>query len=158
MPNLPLPLNVREAKNSDQPFLDRLYRSSRDDLTRLGDSPAIDALISMQQMTQTRGQRNLFPNARHWLLWYEGEPVARMVLDETPQRLHIVDFTVLGELRGQGLGSALLQWAKQQANSARLPLELNVQRHNSGAQRLYHAHGFVRVAGDEVSDNLRWQA
>ena len=50
-------LDLRPATDADQPQLASLYRATRDDLTRLGDSPAIDALIAMQQRVHADGLR-----------------------------------------------------------------------------------------------------
>lgn len=158
MPDRHPSLDLREATPADQPFLNALYRSVRDDLTCLGDNPAIDALIAMQQQIHDNGHRTHYPNARHLLLRRENGGIARLVIDANEQRLHIVDITVLASERSQGAGTALLQWAQQQATAAGVPLELSVQRHNLRAQRLYQALGFVTFASDELSDQMRWQA
>lgn len=151
-------LDLRPVTAADQPFLNRLYRSSRDDLSALGDDANLLALIELQQNIQEQGQRAHFPNAQPLLLWHHAHPVARLVLDSTPERVHIVDITVLAEQRGQGLGTALLQWAQHRAREASVALELNVQRHNIHAQRLYHSLGFQTVTASELSDHMRWQA
>ncbi|BAP40745.1 acetyltransferase [Pseudomonas sp. StFLB209] len=154
----PMPLlDLRLATTTDQPFLDQLYRSTREDLLLLGDTPAIEGLITLQQQVQDKGYRSQFPDARHLLLWQNGQPVARLVIDETLDRLHIVDLTVLATERSQGYGTILLRWAQAQASAAGIALELNVRRFNQGAQRLYLKLGFQRIGGDEVSDHMRWQ-
>lgn len=152
------PVDLRDATPADQPFLDALYRSVRDDLTCLGESPAIAALIAMQQQIHDHGHRTHFPNARHLLLCREGQAIARLVLDTNSQRLHIVDITVLSNERSQGAGSALLRWAQQQASTAGLPLELRVQRHNVRAQQLYTTLGFSTLTSDELCHLMRWKA
>lgn len=151
-------LVLREATPTDQGFLERLYRSVREDLTQLGDDPAIMALITMQQKIHDAGQRSHYPEARHLLLWEDGEAIARAVLDTNAQRLYLVDITVLSSLQSQGIGTSILRWAQQQAEHARLPLELQVQRHNVRALRLYLALGFTEIASNEVSLYLRWEA
>lgn len=150
--------DLREVTPADQPFLDALYRSVRSDLTCLGDDPAIDALIAMQQQIHDSGHRSHYPGARHLLLWQDGQAIARLILDANNQRLHIVDISVLASHRSQGAGSALLGWAQQQAVIAKVPLELRVQFNNPGAQRLYRSMGFSRFASDEIAEHMRWQA
>ncbi len=157
MPDRCSPLDLRDATPADQPFLDALYRSVREDLTCLGNNPAIDALITMQQNIHEHGHRSHYPNARNLLLARDGRSTARLVLDTNQQRLHIVDITVLTDERSQGTGTALLRWAQQQATTAQVPLELRVQRHNLRALCLYQALGFVTVAGDELSVLMCWQ-
>ena len=158
MPIAPDRLDLRPVTPADQPFLNQLYRSTREDLSALGDDASVLALIALQQNIQEQGQRTHFPDAQALLLWHCAHPVARLVLDSNPQRLHIVDLTVLTEQRGQGLGTALVQWAQQRARDSGVALELNVQRHNIRAQTLYRSLGFETVLADELSDHMRWQA
>ena len=158
MPDPFCTLDLREATPADQSFLNALYRSARDDLACLGDGPAIDALIAMQQQIHDYGHRAHYPDARHLLLWRDNSGIARLVIDANEQRLHIVDITVLASERSQGAGTTLLQWAQQQAAIAGVPLELSVQRHNLRAKRLYLVLGFVNFASDDLSDQMRWQA
>ena len=149
-------LDLRPATDADQPQLASLYCATRDDLTRLGDSPAIDALIAMQQRVHAEGLRRAYPCARKWLLHDNGRCVAQLVLDWRPHRLHLIDIAVLPEVRGQGLGRALLRWVQQQAQSAGVPLDLQVRRDNLPARHLYLNLGFRPGAGDELFEPMRW--
>lgn len=158
MPLSPDRLDLRPVTPADRPFLNRLYRSTREDLSALGSDASVLALIELQQSIQEQGQRAHFPNAQALLLWHHAHPVARLVLDSSPQRLHIVDITVLAQQRGQGLGSALVRWAQQAARDNGVALELNVQRHNGRAQALYRSLGFQTVTENETCDHMRWRA
>nr|WP_315217033.1 GNAT family N-acetyltransferase [uncultured Duganella sp.] len=149
-------LDLRPATDADQPLLAALYRATRDDLTRLGDGPAIDSLIAMQQRVHAEGQRRQYPCARQWLLHRDGRCVAQLVLDWRPHRLHLIDIAVLPEARGQGVARALLRWVQQQAQIAGVPLDLQVRRDNHPARHLYLDLGFRAGAGDELFEPMRW--
>jgi ribosomal protein S18 acetylase RimI-like enzyme len=149
-------LDLRPATDADQPLLAALYRATREDLTRLGDGPAIDSLIAMQQRVHAEGQRRQHPCARQWLLHSDGRCVAQLVLDWRPHRLHLIDITVLPEARGQGVARALLRWVQRQAQIAGVPLDLQVRRDNHPARHLYLNLGFRAGAGDELFEPMRW--
>lgn len=64
----------------------------------------------------------------------------------TMERLWILnDLFVTEELRGHGLGSKLLESARDYAISTNTKgLSLTTMTENVGAQRLYEAHGYIR--------------
>jgi ribosomal protein S18 acetylase RimI-like enzyme len=151
-------LHLRAETAADAPFLTALYRSTRDDLTALGDDPVIDDLIKMQQKIHESGQHAQFPHARFLLLHRDEEGIARIVLDQDAQRWHLVDIAVLPAMHRQGIAGWLLRWMQSGAAQENLPLTLNVQKHNLPARTLYLKHGFVISGTDTMFEQMRWQA
>jgi len=150
------PPHLRPATSVDQAFLDALYRSTRTDLAALGASPAIDAVIAMQQQIHESGQRAHFPQARHLLLEQDGCCVARIVLDQDAERLHLVDMAVLPLARRKGIASLLLRWMQHSAAALDVLLTLNVRTSNQTARDIYLKLGFVVCGGDAVFEQMRW--
>lgn len=142
---------------SDDEFLQRLYASTRDDLRMAApDRAALAQLIEMQRRVQAAGYRASWPDASHLLLWHGGQPAGRLVADCGADELRVIDLTFVPEMRGQGLGSAVLRRLQRCASERGLPLALTVQHQNSGARRLYLALGFRAAEGDEVSGQMVW--
>lgn len=150
--------HLRAATPADQPFLAALYRSTRGDLAALGEGPAIDDLITMQQKIHESGQHAYYPQAQVLVLQQDVECVARIVLDQNAQRWHLVDMAVLPSARRLGVGSGLLRWMRQGAALANLPLTLNVRKDNLPARGMYLKQGFAVVSEDAVFAQMRWRA
>ena len=75
------------------------------------------------------------------LVLVDGQPVGVLtVKDRGPER-HLTWVAVLPALQGQGLGTALVRLAQQEAAAAGRPLSLHVQPANP-ARRLYERLGF----------------
>ncbi|WP_229458996.1 GNAT family N-acetyltransferase [Massilia glaciei] len=159
MPEAP-GLTLRSVQTDDQPFLDALYRSTRDDLLGSHVDPALVAtLIAMQQMVHENGQRKAYPQARRELILRDGEALGRIVTDSDPLRgMRVVDIALLPRARGRGHGGAILRRLQREAAALQVPLRLSVAKGNAGARRLYLALGFeVEEAGD-AADQMVWRA
>lgn len=159
MLSLPAPLRLRAADGADQPFLDALYRSTRDDLASMPVAPAmLGQLMAMQQQAQAQGLRHLHPDAAYFVLEREGAAIGRLVLDAAGERVHVLDLALLPAARGQGSASALLRALQALAAGRSQPLSLSVSLSNLGARRLYARLGFTGTGDDGVQESMRWQA
>ena len=85
-----------------------------------------------------------------WLIAVDGQPVGYLVLTfgyslEYGGRTALLDEVFVDEAyRGRGLGTRALRFAAEQCGKLGVrTLELEVERHNQDAQRLYRARGFV---------------
>jgi ribosomal protein S18 acetylase RimI-like enzyme len=150
-------LAARDAAEADQDFLARLYASTRTDLHGDGADPAfVASLIGMQQRLQARAYAAAYPAARYLVLSEHGQPVGRIVVDTGAAEVRLVDIALLPEARGRGLGTRVLRGLQGFAAAHELPLSLRVHSSNPAAARLYLALGFVVIAADAVSAQLRW--
>jgi GNAT superfamily N-acetyltransferase len=87
---------------------------------------------------------------RVWLIAVNGQPVGYLVLAfgysiEYGGRTAVLDELFVAEAyRGRGLGTRAVQFAADECRNLGLrALQLEVERHNPDAQRLYRAAGFV---------------
>lgn len=150
---------ARAPRSADAPFLARLYASTRLDLLGSGraDPTLAASIMSMQQRLQGADYRERFPDAIYLVLQEGGEPVARIVVDQGPLALRLVDIALLPPARGRGMGSAVLRALQQWAAAHRLPLTLSVHRTNPNARRLYLNLGFRIEHAGEHAEALSWQ-
>lgn len=146
-------LQLRQAQASDTAFLHALYRDVRsDELAVTGWPPeAIDAFCQSQFDFQSQHYRIYYPQAVHYLVEQGGLPVGRLIVDDSPDALRVVDISLMAAQRGQGIGSMLLQWLCDRADAQWQPLALSVEPQNR-ARHLYLRLGFVQLP----SDGLYW--
>jgi GNAT superfamily N-acetyltransferase len=151
-------IEFRVVEPTDEPFLRRLYSSSRVELSLVGwSADQLEAFLSMQYGARERHYRERFPSGEDLLVLVGGKPGGRLWIVRAEDEVRIVDIALLPEHRGGGIGSALITGLQQGAAAADLPLVLHVEAGNRAAN-LYHRLGFVIDAGDGVYTAMRWRS
>jgi ribosomal protein S18 acetylase RimI-like enzyme len=139
---MPANIVLRPITAQDAPFLHRVYVSTRTDVTMLPwDDSQKAAFLRMQFDAQHRHYQTHFPAAEYLIIESEGEPIGRLYVDRRPDKIHILDITLLPERRGAGIGGKLLQELVDEGIDARKPVSLYVERENI-ARNLYRRLGF----------------
>lgn len=150
-------LNIRPARESDRPFIESLYHSTRDDLRMLDAEPDfIEALIEQQQEAQQQGYGEQFPNAFYLILEKQSDPIGRVVLDFAENEIRIIDIVLIPAARSMGYGSSILYALKHAAETVCTPLVLSVYKTNHAARKLYEQHGFAVEQGNPMVDQMVW--
>ncbi len=99
------------------------------------ETPAVDAILPLHRLDQGEGF--------YVIAWTGGEPVGHAYLAVTSP-FEVQDMFVLPELRGRGIGTALLHATEDEARArgaTRLALTVSVD--NAGARRLYESQGYA---------------
>jgi RimJ/RimL family protein N-acetyltransferase len=158
---LPAGLSVREAEDSDLPFLQQLYAESR--AAELANVPWPDALrqafldsqFALQHLHYTRH----YQPAHYLLVEQAGEPIGRLYLHCDEHEATLIDIALLQTARGRGIGSALVRWVQRAAHGVQLhSVVLHVAWENLAARRLYERLAF-HTEGDTGSHlRMRWLA
>lgn len=120
----------------------------------------VQPLIEMQYRGQKMTYASHYPNAEDSvLIANDGTPVGRLLLDRGMARVQncwrIVDFAVLAEHRGKGLGTRVLKECQRLCKAAGARLELKVAPGNP-ASRLYERQGFHVVCEDAIAIEMVW--
>ena len=143
----------------DEAFLFALYAATRaDEMAAWGlDEATLQPLLTMQ-FTAQRGQYAAqYPDADHDIVLLGERAVGRLYVDRTAEGLLLIDVSLLPEVRGRGLGTALLRALQQEAAEHGRPLRLSVRLDNP-ARRLYRRLGFAPVGDDGVYEQMHWHA
>ena len=145
---------LRAATREDRELLYGIYVSGRaDEVGLFGWTQAQqDSFLRLQFEAQDRG----LPGDRQVVL-VAGAPVGRVCVERTEREVHLVDLALLPAATGRGLGSAIIESLKAEAQEAGLPLTLSVARDNTRAFTLYRRLGFEVVDEDPVYLRMTWR-
>lgn len=152
-------LILRSAEPQDEAFLFQVYASTRVEELALVDWSAEqkEAFLRMQFSAQRQHYLTHYPQAKYSLICRGDEPIGRLIMDRTPEMVHVIDLALLPGARGQGIGTRLLRGLQAEAAAKGLPLRLYVEIFNP-AQKLYQRLGFVQTAEQGVYLELEWRA
>ncbi len=155
---LPEGIGFRPIAEADLPFLERLYRSTRED--ELAAAPWGEEekaqFIAFQFTAQHRYYQEQFA-AADYLIVTDGEtPIGRIYLDRRSDELRLIDIALIPDRRGGGLGSLLLQDLLDEGNARGLPVRIHVEQFNP-AMRLYRRLGFEPVEDQGVYQLMEWR-
>ncbi|HMF56712.1 MAG TPA: GNAT family N-acetyltransferase [Pyrinomonadaceae bacterium] len=139
-------VTLRKALPEDEPFLYRLYASTRaEEMDATGwDEQMREIFLHAQFRAQAEHYTKNFPDARHSIILVDGKPAGRFYVNRTEEEMRLVDLSILPEYRNGGTGTRLIREMLAEAESARLPVRLHVLSFNP-ALKLYERLGFTLI-------------
>ncbi|MCB9760337.1 MAG: GNAT family N-acetyltransferase [Alphaproteobacteria bacterium] len=141
----------RPVTPEDAPFLTRLFASTLDPtLAALG-----GPIVALQELARERHYAQAWPDAERVVLEVDGTPVGSWWTRRAPGGWWAIDIALTPEVRGRGLGAAVLRAFQREAAAVGEPVGLHVARQNPAA-RLYARLGFEVVGEDGTHFELRW--
>ncbi len=142
--------SLRPETDADVPFAMRLYASTREDeLAQVDWSPEQKSLFLAQQFTAQRHHYKTQMDCRFALIEQHGVPVGRLYLEPRQTQISIVDIALIPEVRGKGLGQAIIEALIATAATSGRGIGIFVERFNP-ALRLYRRVGFTEIGETEV--------
>src|SRR5262249_22540371 len=110
MPSPVGPVRLRPERADDRDFRYELFCDSRQPEFALVLPPDVFRQVMAHQFhAQTVGYLAEFPQARFDIVELDGRPIGRIVVDRPGTMLHIVDQAIIPELRGRGIGTAIMR-------------------------------------------------
>jgi ribosomal protein S18 acetylase RimI-like enzyme len=103
-------------------------------------------LLQVQFRSMTETYRRSFPNARYDIIELDRWPIGRIATEVELDCIYFIDFALLPQAQGLGIGTIVLAAALEEARQLGLPARLRSFPHNWAAQRLYDQLGFTVVA------------
>jgi ribosomal protein S18 acetylase RimI-like enzyme len=100
-----------------------------------------------------------FPGATNSVIQADGADAGWVVVAVMPGEVYLAEIMILPELRGTGIGTAVLKTVLDTARQAGIPVRLTVNTTNHAAIRLYERLGFRRTergAASAVQHLMEW--
>jgi ribosomal protein S18 acetylase RimI-like enzyme len=148
-------IGLRPAIAADEPFLYRVYASTREEELQLFDwnDDQKTAFLTMQFNSQRSSYRQGFPG--YDVISIGEQPVGRLFVHRGTDAIRVVDLGLLPESRNQGIGGALLNAVLDEAAEARTSIRLHVESSNR-AVRLYERLGFRPFGINGIHVEMEW--
>jgi ribosomal protein S18 acetylase RimI-like enzyme len=148
---------LRPITREDQPFLYRLYASTREEEMALVGWSQVDqeAFLAMQFQAQHTFYQEQFAGAQFDIIECEGEPIGRLYVDRRADEIRIIDIALLPAYRGQGIGSHYMKQLLAEGRELGIPIRIHVEANNP-AMRLYKRLGFRKVDTNGVYWLMEW--
>jgi GNAT superfamily N-acetyltransferase len=152
-----LGISYRPKTDEDLDFIERLYRSTREEELALSGWPEAfkRQFIAQQQFAQDRHLKLSHPDAEWLIVEREGEPIGRLYLDDLGDKLWLIDIALMPGSRGCGIGGAIIGDLIAQGRDEGKPVGLTVFKTNV-ARRLYERLGFTLVSDAEAYHEMIW--
>ncbi|HEY6759902.1 MAG TPA: GNAT family N-acetyltransferase [Baekduia sp.] len=145
------PITLRPAGPDDAAFFAALYASTREE--ELAPTPFTreekDAFLAQQFAAQSAHYARVNPDASFDVVLVDGARAGRLIVDERPGEIGIVDISLLPAYRGRGIGTRLLTPILERAEATGRAVGIHVERMNP-ALALYERLGFRAVSDDGV--------
>jgi ribosomal protein S18 acetylase RimI-like enzyme len=143
---------------SDEPFLYQVYASTRAEEMELTPWSAEqrEMFLRMQYEAQRRSYQTEFPEAKYSVIRCEGVALGRLIVNRTPEEIHILDVALLPEFRRLGIGSKLMADILEEASLRGQSVRLYVERFNP-ALRWYEKLGFREVNSGPIYLEMIWR-
>jgi GNAT superfamily N-acetyltransferase len=152
-------ITLRPIREEDLEFLLRLYATTRaDEMAMVTDwtDEQKDAFVRMQFQAQHAWYQEHYGDAQFDLVLMDGVPAGRLYVHRRNAEIRLVDISLIPELRGKGVGSALLRELMAEAEAAGKPLTIHVEKYNP-AMRLYLRLGFKPIEDRGPYDLMEWK-
>lgn len=149
---------LRPACAGDEAFLFELYCTTRkDEIAAWGlDSSQQEILLRMQFNAQRQHYELAYEAIEHSIILVGNRPTGRIMVFRSEQEFVLVDIALLPEARGLGIGGALIADLLAEAERARRPVSLHVEKDNR-ARRLYERLGFEICEDNGMYFKMEWR-
>jgi ribosomal protein S18 acetylase RimI-like enzyme len=155
-------LALRRIVDSDLPFLEQVYASTRQE--ELAPVPwsaeEKQAFLRWQFTNQHQYYQQYYPNCEFLIVERVTaggrERIGRLYVDRWPDQIRVVDIALLPAARGRGFGGALLRSILDEGRTRGLPVTIHVEANNR-ALGLYRRLGFRHVDSNGIYYLMRWE-
>lgn len=155
----PTLLELRPVRPEDEPFLTQLFAFTEQERLALSgaDAYTLEKIIRHEFAGQNRHYRLLNEEATHCIILAQGNAAGRLVFWENRDEIRLAELVVAPAFRGLGIGSAIIDSLKAQAQQSRRPLRLYVEKyHLRQPRQFYQRIGFHIIEDRQTHLFMEW--
>lgn len=116
--------------------------------------PVKSQLVRMQYHAFAQSTLSEFPDCIDYLIVCQSEKAGRLQLVKRASGMRVVNISLSVAFRGKGIAKAILKELITEANNQQIPVNLDVDKTNGQALKLYLKLGFTIVDEDEIRYSL----
>jgi ribosomal protein S18 acetylase RimI-like enzyme len=152
-------VELRPVSESDNEFLLSVYASTRaDELAQVEwVEDQKEMFLRWQLDLQRREYEARFPDADYRVIVLDQQPAGRIWVGTDDKQIRLLDIALLPEFQNRGVGTALLETLKSEAQSANKALRHMVFVLNNNADRFYERLGFETIEDLGAYKHMEWR-
>lgn len=149
---------LRPVQEQDEELLLEIYSSTRaEEMTLVPwDAATKNAFLRSQFSAQKNHYLAYFPNAAHQMILVDERSVGRLYVDRREDKIHILDVTLLPQVRGHGIGTQILLDLMKEAEQRHQSCSIYVESFNRSLG-LFQRLGFVKMKESGISWLMEWR-
>jgi len=138
-------VTMRPELPDDEAFLQALFKSHTErPLTRAGLAEAqIETMVAFQYRSQSATNRAMYPDAAYSIIESDGVSIGRLIEHDEGKTVYFVDFALMPERQGQGLGTAYIEMVADEWAAKGRAARVEVRYGNEHSLKLCRNLGFV---------------
>lgn len=147
----PLNLILRPAQDTDHDFLLSLFKTTLEAAIYAQMTDQLrQQLLETQFTIKEQAYAQMYPHGDNCIVELDHQPVGRFYVNIDSDEIRLVDIIIHPSVRGEGIGSSLLEQLLSNGDSKKIPVRLQVAATNLAAQRLYQRLGFIAGYNDGI--------
>jgi ribosomal protein S18 acetylase RimI-like enzyme len=152
-------VELRPVSESDNEFLLKVYESTRaDELAQAEWAEGQKEMFLRWQLNlQRKEYETRFPDADYRVIVIDRERAGRIWIGADDEQIRLLDIALLPEFQNRGVGTALLERLKTEAQSAGKALRHMVFVLNNNADRFYERLGFKKIEDFGAYKHMEWR-
>jgi len=152
-------VELRPVAPTDDPFLLSVYASTREDeLAQVEWAEGQkDIFLRWQFDLQRREYETRFPDADYRVIVLDQQPAGRIWVGADNEQIRLLDIALLPEFQNRGVGTALVERLKRQADNDGKALRHMVFVLNNNAERFYERLGFRKIEDFGAYKHMEWR-
>jgi len=113
------------------------------------------SFIRMQLTAQQDHYTQKYPNADHEIILAHGQPIGRLYVARLDEEIRIVDIVLLPEVRGNGVGTQILETLLVEGKTMGKVIRIYVESFNPSL-KLFQRLGFIETEQHGIHLLLEW--